>query len=156
MEKTLIVLLGSYLHYVIVLSSLLFLALSSGKKRKQILLFALITLPLAFILSKIAGMLYFNPRPFVAGNFTPLIPHDPTNGFPSGHTLWSSGIAMVVYFFNKKLGAFFLLLALIVGLARIAAGIHSPLDVAGSFVISIATAFFVHRFIMPKLLRETA
>jgi undecaprenyl-diphosphatase len=79
---------------------------------------------------------YFDPRPFVQGNFTPLLPHAADNGFPSDHTLLAAAIAFATFHFNKKLGLFLLLLAILVGVARILAGVHHVADIAGSIIIT--------------------
>ena len=54
------------------------------------------------VIALILGHLYYNPRPFVVGNFTPLISHSVDNGFPSDHVLLASAIASILYFFSKK------------------------------------------------------
>jgi undecaprenyl-diphosphatase len=88
---------------------------------------------------------YFDPRPFVTGHFAPLIPHNLDNGFPSDHTLLSSAIAMTVTLRNRSVGVVLWLLALLVGLARIASGLHSPTDVIASLVLAICAGFAADR-----------
>ena len=53
------------------------------QKVKRIAILASIALPVSYVVAKVCGYLYFDPRPFVVGNFTPLIPHIVDNGFPS-------------------------------------------------------------------------
>lgn len=106
---------------------------------KQLLMIkiAAISFPVIFLLSRLASLVYYDPRPFVTGHFIPLIPHDPDNGFPSDHTLLSAAIAALVYTLNRRIGLALFALALLVGIARIAAGVHSPIDIAGSIAIAI-------------------
>ncbi len=123
----------------------------SREKKMEIAIFAIITLPAIYLTAKIASLLYFNPRPFVVGNFTPLIEHANNNGFPSDHTLLSGAIAMVVYFFSKKIGVFLLILAFLVGFARVLAGVHHFVDIMGSIVIAGVVSFVMYKYVLPKL-----
>ena len=100
------------------------------------MIFAVLLLPLSYIAAKIISHFYFDPRPFVVGNFTPLIPHAADNGFPSDHTLLGAAIAFAIFRFNKKLGLLLLFFAILVGFSRVLAGVHHASDIAGSIVIA--------------------
>ncbi|HRN90621.1 MAG TPA: phosphatase PAP2 family protein [Candidatus Saccharibacteria bacterium] len=109
------------------------------KNRKDILKFILVVLVggiLSLILAKVASMLWYNPRPFVVGNFTPLIPHAADNGFPSDHVLLASFLGWTILRYSKKIGIGVLVVAAIIGISRVMAGVHHPIDVIGSFVVS--------------------
>jgi undecaprenyl-diphosphatase len=147
MLNTLIILCAKYLYIVVVLIGVVYIFLQPREKQKRVLLLAIITLPIAYIVAKIGSVLYFDPRPFVVGNFAPLVPHIADNGFPSDHTLLTSAIASVVYPYSRRIGIILWILALAVGISRIAAGIHHPIDIIGSIVISIVVTSIVYRFI---------
>lgn len=91
---------------------------------------------LSLLLAKIGGHLIHDPRPFVVGHFTPLLPHANDNGFPSDHTLFASFLGFAILPYSKKLGLPALAIAICIGLARMAAGIHHLEDIIGSFVIT--------------------
>jgi undecaprenyl-diphosphatase len=93
---------------------------------------------LAYGLAKIASLLISSPRPFVSEHLTPLIAHANDNGFPSDHTLIAALLALVVFTKHQVIGGVMLLIALAVGVSRVAANVHHPIDIAGSFVISAA------------------
>ena len=95
---------------------------------------------IALVISRIAGKLYFDPRPFVTEHVKPLFSHAPDNGFPSDHALFTMTLTAVTYFFSKKWATIMLLLTIVVGAARVLAKVHSPLDIAGGWVIGIAGA----------------
>jgi undecaprenyl-diphosphatase len=91
---------------------------------------------IALALSAIASHLYYDTRPFVSQHLVPLIAHAPDNGFPSDHALFTSFVGFSVLVYSRRVGALLLLIALLVGAARVAAHIHNPIDIAGSFVIA--------------------
>jgi len=115
-----------------------------NEKKKETVVFGIIALPLIYIVAKIGSGLYFNPRPFVVGHFTPLIPHDLDNGFPSDHVLLISAIASVIFPFSKKVSTYIWIVAILVGISRVYVGIHHPIDVIGSAVISIMISTLVY------------
>lgn len=112
---------------------------------------------IAFALSRIAGQLYYDPRPFVTEHVKPLIPHGPDNGFPSDHALLTMTLTSINYFFNKKIASLMLVLTLAVGIARILAKVHSPLDIGGSWVFGVIGAiggYYLMRWIFSKYMKQ--
>ena len=63
--------------------------------------------------------------------------------FPSGHATFFFALAISILFFHKKTGYWFLFFALLLSLARIIAGVHSPLDILGGFVLGALLAYLV-------------
>jgi len=131
----LIVFIAKYLIFVSAAIAVVFFLKQPREKKKEILTFAAMLLPVSYIVAKIAGYFYFSPRPFAVGNFTPLISHAADSGFPSDHTLLGAAIAMAIFHFNKKLGLFLFFLAIFVGLARVLAGVHHSMDIVVSAII---------------------
>jgi len=119
-----------------------FLRLPAGNK-KNMAMFALSALALTYIIGLISGYLYFDPRPFVVGNFTPFIPHASDNGFPSDHTLLVSALAMIGLYWNRKLGILLWIFAIIVGIARVYVGVHHTVDIIGAMVIAVIATSLV-------------
>ncbi len=144
---TLIIFCANYLYLVVVAIAIVYTLLQSREKQKQILILAIIALPLAYIVAKIGGVLYYDPRPFVVGHFTPLIPHTPDNGFPSDHTLLTAAISSVFFVSSKRISIVLWALTLVVGIARVMAGIHHPVDIIGSIVIAGVITYGVHYFL---------
>ncbi len=143
--------------YLIVLIPLLALAawLQAGNRlKKQMLLAAVAAVILAVILDKIAGKLYYDPRPFVSHHLKPLVAHTADNGFPSEHTLFGTTLAVLIYIYRSRIGTVALATALVVGIARVAAHIHSPIDIIGGVAIGIAAGFggyaVARRLLPPK------
>ena len=118
--------------------------------RLRVAIQALLGLGFAAVLVKVAGALHPDVRPFVAQHFTPLVAQSGDNGFPSDHTTFTMLAAFTILPFARKWGWALAMLALIVGLSRIAAGVHSLQDIAGGIVvaaISAALAYYVAKWI---------
>ena len=98
---------------------------------------------LAVALALIAGHLYYDPRPFVTHHLTPIIPHAADNGFPSDHALFTSFLGFTMLLYSRRTGIFLLIIAVLVSWARVAAHIHNPRDIVGSFVIAAVAVLVV-------------
>lgn len=123
-------------------------------KKKQFLMEALLGAVTIVLLAKIGSWLFYNPRPFIVGHFVPYFPHPNNNGFPSDHTLFTSYLAFLVLNYNRKLGAALLIVAILIGLARVIAGVHHLVDIVGAFAISGITMTCMHRYINRKVATE--
>lgn len=105
-----------------------------GRLRWQFATAVVLAAVLGIILSKLAGAFYFHHRPFVVQNILPLVAHSDDNGFPSDHTLIATSLALVIYFYRRRLGIAALILALVVGIARVMAHVHWPIDILSGLV----------------------
>lgn len=151
---SLIIFGAEYLYLVIVIAALFYLVMVEKKRSSEVIVAALIALPLTYLVAKALSFLYFDPRPFVVGNFVPLLPHAPDNGFPSDHTLLSAAIAAVIFAYHRKLGGALFLVAFMVGLSRVAAGIHHFTDIMGSLIIASLVTYGVYTFVLPRVWRH--
>ncbi len=145
---------AKYLVFVIVLLAGVYWLTLPKKQKIQMLIFAVILAIVAFLLTRIGGMLYYDPRPFVSHSVTPIYPHPDNNGFPSDHTALAFVVASSVFYMSKKIGAIFLVLALMVGVSRVIGNIHSPIDIVGSIVfvvIAYVLSKYATKYILMKL-----
>lgn len=118
------------------------------------LLFAFLWASIArFIVTPVIRFLLPNPRPFVSEGFTPLIPHEMSSSFPSGHAVFFFALAMTMWFYHRPLAYILGGLALLVSLARIVAGLHWPSDVLAGAVLGIVVAIIGDR-IQRKMARR--
>ena len=108
---------------------------------------------IALVLAKIGAHFFYDTRPFVSQHIKPLMPHAADNGFPSDHALLSSFLGFTMLAYSRRLGYGLLALAVLIGAARVAAHIHSPIDIVGSFVFA-ALATLLARFIVGRFLPE--
>ena len=150
--NTLIIFSAKYLYLVAVLFAVV-LWWRLKEQRKDIAVLGIISLPLMYLVSRLAGYLYFNPRPFVVGHFVPLISHSVDNGFPSDHTLLLSALAMLFFYYRRSASVLLWGFAFIVGAARVMAGVHHWLDIAGSMVIAFCVAWACYTYLLPLVKR---
>ncbi len=113
-----------------------FIKLRTKQQRLEFLLMMVGGGVLSLLIAKLGNHLINDPRPFVVGHFKPLFAHGNDNGFPSDHTLLSSFLGFALLKYSRRLGLITLLLAALIGGARMAAGIHHLEDIVGSFVIT--------------------
>ncbi len=150
-----IVFTASYLFITLPLLWVVSLVLLKDDKKllTQGFLAAVLATPTAFALVWVASRITYSSRPFVVNNFTPMIPHAANNGFPSDHTTFCMFFASLAFYNNKKLGIAGFTLTLLVGLSRVAAGVHSISDVIGGIVIGFVAAtagYYLSRLIFKK------
>lgn len=137
----LIVFGAKYLIFLIGLAALALAVWKFKPQSRQFIGALIIAGVTAIVLAKIAGKFYYHPRPFVSQNIKPLFAHSSDNGFPSEHTIAATAIATVVYLYHKKAGAGLMILAIIVGLSRVAAHVHSLVDIAGGLVLGLVAGW---------------
>ncbi|HET7827393.1 MAG TPA: phosphatase PAP2 family protein [Candidatus Saccharimonadales bacterium] len=139
---SLIIFGAKYLFIALPLIFILALYQAGRPDRKRLIAAIAIALIVAGILDKIASKLYYDPRPFITHpNIKPLLNHAADNGFPSEHTLFSFTFASLIFLFRRRLGGLALGLALIVGICRVAAHVHSPIDIIGGIIIGLTAGY---------------
>lgn len=144
---------AQYLFVFVVLLIVIAWLRAERSLKSKFLATAILAGIIALIISRIASKLYYDPRPFVTEHVKPLIAHAADNGFPSDHALFTATLTAVAYFFNKKYASVMLVLTIIVGVARILAKVHSPLDIAAGWVLGVIGAVLAY-FIIDRLFKK--
>lgn len=146
----LIVFVGKYLWLAGPLLWLMAAARAPRARRLALGRWLLFSLPLTHLLSRLAGHFYYSTRPFVAGQFAPLIAHAADNGFPSDHTLLLAALAAAASFlgarngFDRRVTIALWLITALVGWARVAAGLHHWIDIIGAIATALVSAAAVN------------
>ena len=113
---------------------------------------------LALGINQLLGMLWYEPRPFAIGLGHTLVEHAADNAFPSDHGtfLWSLGFSLILAVAADAWGVAVLLAGMLVAWARIYLGVHYPIDMATSLLVSIVGAMLslalvpvAERFLLP-------
>lgn len=140
---------GGYLMILIAI----FLLIGEKNWRKRIYFSASAILAVILargLITEIIRFFYYQPRPFLVLKIQPLINHDLTSSFPSGHAAAFFALALAIFYFNQKWGWRSLVLALVISLARVFVGIHWPVDVLAGALIGLGSAFLIKKF-FPKI-----
>lgn len=116
-----------------------------GKRFKELKVVFLSPI-IVWVITAILKDIFKSPRPFVLFNekIVPLFTHGGMDSFPSGHAAFFGALATSVFFINKKLGFFYIIIALLIGLARIASGIHFPIDILTGYILGILTSLMLN------------
>ena len=134
---------AQYFEYVLVGSLAIFLLVNTKKYLPMIWQAFAAAIFSRFFITEIIRWLWDRPRPFVENQVNLLIDHANTASFPSGHAAFYFAISTVVFLYNKKAGAFFLLTSFLIALARVFVGVHWPLDIVAGAVVGILTGWGV-------------
>ncbi len=111
---------------------------------------------LALAMARVSAHFYYDTRPFVAHHIKPLFAHAADNGFPSDHALLTSFLGFSLLAYSRRIAAVLLGIAVLVGWARVAAHVHSPIDIIGSFVfagVSAAIIVWIDRVVARRALK---
>lgn len=116
---------------------------------RVVLLGSLISFLISEVIGKVLGTFIEHPQPFAAlPDVTQLISHEIDNSFPSDHTILFFSICMMFFLGSKSSKrVFYLIAASIVGIARIWAGVHYPIDILVAALIGILVASILYPII---------
>ena len=87
-------------------------------------------------------LFYHRTRPYIDLHLPHLLT-DTAYSFPSGHTIFMFALATGVYRVNKKLAYWLFASGALIGLARVAGGVHYPSDILGGALLGTGTAYLL-------------
>jgi undecaprenyl-diphosphatase len=133
---------------VIIILGLVYLWFKNKSRNRDIVLFGVYAAILGLIINYVIGLVYFHPRPFMLHLGTLLFQYPAETSFPSDHaTLMFSLALMLMYFKETRVAGFiFLILGAVGSFARIFSGVHFPLDILGSLIVSIISTIIIFQF----------
>ena len=148
-----IVFRATYLWYLVMVAVFLIMAVSflprfhqRQQRAIQFFIFAVVSATVArFGVTELIRLFYNRPRPFeVLEGIHQLANHVSGGSFPSGHAALAFAVATVVWFYYPKTSILFFLVALSIGMGRVAAGVHWPSDILGGALVGIFSAYLIH------------
>jgi len=115
------------------------------ERRQRLVLVAVIAVTGSLLLNQILILIWSRPRPFAVQAATLLLrpSHDPS--FPSDHATFAFAVAVALFLISKRIGVPALILAALIGLARVFAGEHYVTDVIGGALIGTLATIAVAR-----------
>ena len=150
----LIIFLAVYFPYIVIILAGLFLLFHHDilraespyqvflQKKKEIFKVFFSCVSVYFIALILKNLLHIS-RPFLAlPDISPLFIKT-TYAFPSEHASFFMVLAISIFLLHKKVGYIFMFFALIIGVARIIAGVHFPVDILGGFILGALVAYFL-------------
>lgn len=149
-----VVFCAEYLPYILVLVFALLLIFSKKDKisKLRFLLFTGFSVLLARgVITEIIRYSYFHPRPFVNNAVHQLIFHETSGSFPSGHAAFFFALAMAIMLaptlIYKWWGFVFFIMAILIGISRVIAGVHWPMDILAGAIIGATSSLIVYLFL---------
>jgi len=112
------------------------------QKKKEILL-VFFTGIVAYLVADILKIFIHSLRPFDAFSNVHALISETGYSFPSGHATFFMALAFSIFFSHKKAGYVFMFFALLIGIARVVAGIHFPIDILSGFILGALVAFLM-------------
>ena len=110
---------------------------------------------LALLMNQVIGRIWHRPRPYQSHSHVYHLTHSRDPSFPSDHASAAFGIAFGIYFFDRRIGRLFLIVAGVIAVGRMVVGAHYLTDILASFAIALIAAAIVARFGRPLLYRAT-
>ncbi len=156
-----IIFLAVYLPYLVVLGAGIYLLIHNeiSFNKNSVLKFrqkwseifiAFLSGGLAWLFGEIIKNIIAEPRPFIS--LTEVVNLFPETGFafPSQHAAFFTALAFSIYLQHKKAGYFFLFFAFFISIARVAGGVHYPIDILGGIVLGILVSYIIHHLRFAK------
>ena len=134
---------------------LLWLATAPGEERrwKFAALSGAASAGLALFINQLIGHAWHRARPYQSHAHVYHLTSTRDPSFPSDHASAAFGIAFGIYFFDPRVGRFFLFVATLIAAGRLVVGAHYLTDVLASLAVAIIAAAVVARFGRPLLYR---
>jgi undecaprenyl-diphosphatase len=106
---------------------------------------------LGLLVNKIISSAWQRDRPFAHHSAHVWGPHKTDASFPSDHASAAFGIAVAVAIIDPFVGAFFIVLAVLIAVGRVVVGEHYPGDVIAGAAIGTLSALVVIRLARPVI-----
>lgn len=111
---------------------------------------------LGLLFNQILGRIVIEARPFVSHHVDQLVAHAADNSFPSDHATVAFAVVAGVAVVRRDWAAVLTIFAIVVGLARVVAGLHYPGDILAGAGTGILGSVLVWLLLRRPLDRLTA
>jgi len=140
-DNQLTVIVAQYALYVVAAAAAVVWLMATRSDKVSLAVEAVVAMALVAVMVKVAGAIHVDPRPFVQNPaLKPPFAHTADNGFPSDHTALAAAISAVVLQYRRWIGWAMALVAILIGVARVAAHVHHTQDIVAALIIGLAAA----------------
>ena len=116
------------------------------KKKVVEMIFILSSAGVTFFVSEILKSIFQTPRPFLLlQDINVLAVHGGLDSFPSSHASFFGALALAIFMIHRRAGVIFIILALIIGVARIVSGVHFPFDILGGYLLAFIVSLSLYK-----------
>jgi len=144
-EDLIIEFFASFFIYFL-FAGLLVLWFIDGKIKKEQVIHALLACTIAWSIAFLIKHFFPTLRPYmINGRETDVFARPVDGAFPSGHTVLAFALAVTVFLHDRKIGWWFLASALLIGIARVVANVHYPVDIIGGAFLGTIVAVVVEK-----------
>lgn len=127
------------------------------RKSRFSLLYLLLCVGIAGLISYILKKSFLEPRPYEIDSRITQLSVGGGFSFPSGHTTeaFSSGMAMFLLFYQRKwVGIVAFAWAISVAASRVYLGVHYPFDVLAGMIIGTSVSYFFYRYVFFNIIHQ--
>jgi undecaprenyl-diphosphatase len=152
MDDVVIEFFATFLIWVLY-AGLLFLWIKDGKVRREAVVHAIVAGAIAWVVVFLIKHFFPTTRPFlVNGKEVDVLFPPKDSAFPSSHAALAFSLAVTIFMHDRKIGVWYLLAALLIGVARVFANVHYPVDIMGGAFIGTFVAVVIGKTHMFQLL----
>ena len=152
MEDILIEFFATFLIWFL-FAGLIILWFIDGKIKKEQVVHALAACAVAWIIAFLIKRFFPTLRPFVTNGKEIEVMLRPTDGaFPSEHTTLAFALATTIFMHDKKIGWVYLIAAVAIGISRVLANVHYPVDIVGGAFLGTIVAVVIEKVHFRKFL----
>lgn len=154
MEDLTVMFFASFFIYFLFIG-LGFLWIIDGKIKKEQVVHALFAVFIAYLIAELIKHFFPTLRPFMINGKEIDVFIRPINGaFPSGHTAEAFALAVTIFLHDRRVGWWFLASALLIGIARVLANVHYPIDIVGGAFLGTLVAVVVEKLHFLDLVKK--
>lgn len=152
-----VVFFASILGYILILAAIIFLFFHLSKKEEKFsdwvrlkvkvreIFIVFLTAFFSWLVAAIIKSIALAPRPqILLQNIHALVKDVGYDSFPSGHATFFAALAAIIFLYHRKAGIYFGVGALLIGISRIIAGIHFPIDILAGYILGISISILIY------------